>query len=165
MRQRMRQVRRAKRRADACIGLRESRDRYSYRIGHVTCISGAPNCVYKEAHTSTGFIYQKQFLNIYQRLTNSSGIMEPPPAKRKVSAVWDHFDLLSENKTIKQMVAKKYEEEKERVKMEVQQAVATTFGKTSTLKWAGRLQVPQLMPSRRFSGTWQRAILLGHRIH
>ncbi|XP_040924228.2 E3 SUMO-protein ligase ZBED1-like isoform X1 [Betta splendens] len=127
MRQRMRQVRRAKRRADACIGLRESRDRYSYRIGHVTCISGAPNCVYKEAHTSTGFIYQKQFLNIYQRLTNSSGIMEPPPAKRKVSAVWDHFDLLSENKTIKQMVAKKYEEEKERVKMEVQQAVAVSI--------------------------------------
>ncbi|KAF0022232.1 hypothetical protein F2P81_025517 [Scophthalmus maximus] len=47
-----------------------------------------------------------------------------PERKRKVSAVWDHFDLISANKTVKEMVARKYKEERERVKMEVQQAVA-----------------------------------------
>ncbi|MEQ2315731.1 hypothetical protein AMECASPLE_025431 [Ameca splendens] len=62
------------------------------------------------------------------------------------------------------MVAKKYEEQRERVKMEEQQAVAITFGNISTSKWAGRPKVPQLLPSRRSRDTWQRAITPGPRI-
>ncbi|KAL7834797.1 hypothetical protein SRHO_G00290440 [Serrasalmus rhombeus] len=42
--------------------------------------------------------------------------------------------VLPTRKTIKPMVAKKYEEERERVKMEVQQAVAITFGTILMLK-------------------------------
>ncbi|KAM4534868.1 uncharacterized protein V3H82_024764 isoform 2-T3 [Fundulus diaphanus] len=72
--------------------------------------------------------------------------------------------VLPTRKTIKQTLAKKYEEERERVKMEVQQAVAMTSGNILILKWGGRSKVPQLMPSMRSIDSWQRAILRGPRI-
>ncbi|KAM9318806.1 uncharacterized protein KZ484_023119 isoform 2-T9 [Pholidichthys leucotaenia] len=58
--------------------------------------------------------------------------------------------VLPTRKTIKQMLAKKYEEERERVKKEVQQAVAITFGHRSG---QADQKTPQLMPSRRCRGT------------
>ncbi|MEQ2267976.1 hypothetical protein XENORESO_013269 [Xenotaenia resolanae] len=40
----------------------------------------------------------KEYLIFCGLSSNSLRIMEQPQAKRKVSAVWDHFDLISENK-------------------------------------------------------------------
>ncbi|KAM9343931.1 uncharacterized protein KZ484_016309 [Pholidichthys leucotaenia] len=60
-------------------------------------------------------------------------IVESEGFRELVQVLQPSYVLLT-RKTIKQMVAKKYEKEWERVKKEVQQAVALTFGNISTLK-------------------------------
>ncbi|KAM9364064.1 uncharacterized protein KZ484_010350 [Pholidichthys leucotaenia] len=102
-------------------------------------------------------------LNFMVKDCQPLSIVESEGFRELVQALQPSY-VLPTRKTIKQMVAKKYEEERERVKKEVQQAVAITFGNISTSKWAGRPKVPQLMPSRRCRDTWQRAILPGPRI-
>ncbi|KAM9319198.1 uncharacterized protein KZ484_023494 [Pholidichthys leucotaenia] len=102
-------------------------------------------------------------LNFILKDCQPLSIVESEGFRELIQALQPSY-VLPTRKTIKQMVAKKYKEERERVKKEVQQAVAITFGNISTSKWAGRPKVPQLMPSRRCRDTWQKAILPGPRI-
>ncbi|KAM9408688.1 uncharacterized protein KZ484_001083 isoform 1-T2 [Pholidichthys leucotaenia] len=102
-------------------------------------------------------------LNFMVKDCQPLSIVESEGFRELIQALQPSY-VLPTRKTIKQMLAKKYEEEQERVKKEVQQAVAITFGNLWTSKWAGRSKTPQLMPSRRCRGTWQRAILPGPRI-
>ncbi|KAM9425172.1 uncharacterized protein KZ484_007685 isoform 1-T2 [Pholidichthys leucotaenia] len=102
-------------------------------------------------------------LNFIPKDCQPLSIVESEGFRELIQALQPSY-VLPTRKTIKQMVAKKYKEERERVKMQVQQAVAITFGNISTSKWAGRPKVPQLMPSRRCRDTWQKAILPGPRI-
>ncbi|XP_061794382.2 uncharacterized protein [Nerophis lumbriciformis] len=57
---------------------------------------------------------------------------------RELVQVLEPSYVLPTRKTIKKTLEKKYEEERERVKLEVQQAVAITFGNIWIWKWEGR---------------------------
>ena len=62
----------------------------------VSPVTEAPNCVYKEAHLSTGCISAKRITDLLNH--NSTPQAMEPVSKRKFSFVWDHFDLISANK-------------------------------------------------------------------
>ncbi|KAM9391425.1 uncharacterized protein KZ484_002886 [Pholidichthys leucotaenia] len=116
-----------------------------------------------QTQASSKQVLDEALLNFIVKDYQPLSIVENEGFRELVQALQPSY-VLPTRKTIKQMLAKKYEEEQERVKMQVQQAVAITFGNISTSKWAGRPKVPQLMPSRRCRDTWQRAILPGPRI-
>ncbi|KAM9344328.1 uncharacterized protein KZ484_016672 isoform 2-T2 [Pholidichthys leucotaenia] len=65
-------------------------------------------------------------LNVIVKDCQPLSIVESEGFRELIQALQPSY-VLPTRKTIKQMVAKKYEEEQERVKKEVQQAVAITF--------------------------------------
>lgn len=73
----------------ACVALRKSCDRYR------NCFKLTRQTVFKSVNR---LHLPKESLIFCGSLSNSSRIMEQPQAKRKVSTMWDHFDLISENK-------------------------------------------------------------------
>nr|XP_061832340.1 uncharacterized protein LOC133616769 [Nerophis lumbriciformis] len=75
---------------------------------------------------------------------------------RELVQVLEPSYVLPTRKTIKKILEKKYEEERERVKLEVQQAVAITFGNIWIWKWEGRQKTLLQMPYKRSNVTWQR---------
>ncbi|XP_025759223.1 uncharacterized protein LOC106098983 isoform X4 [Oreochromis niloticus] len=83
---------------------------------------------------------------------------------RELVQVLEPSYVLPTRKTIKELLAKKHAEELERVKMEVQQAVAKTCGIGSMKKLADKQTMQQRTPSLRSSATWRRETFHDQRI-